>query len=594
MSAAAPFTHAMALGLFARIVAGWAERLDKHGARAWLDGIPNHADAGGSYEAVTRILWAVGGWLSQPGRPSVISRAGASYDLAALLERAIRAGTDPASPAYWGVPVQPGAYDQRTVEAGQVAFSLWQSRAHARDHWDTTTRGQVIAWLAACGAPPAAWHNNRALFWVLNHASRAAPGAPHDRAVIASGLTYLDRVAVDEWYDDAAQRGERHFDDDNWWVFTTHELAWIETDGASDPARADWFAADGAYPEYGRSLAYKFARLAAPLWAWRHGLWPHGAGMLRRLVGRHLRWYIDRGALRADGSIRQSLTAQGSPAIIEPYISTGAVYWAMLAFGALWALPDDDPFWHEPEAPLPVERGDMLIRIAPAGWLLVGQHAGGAVHRYNAGSQGSDDASYGKFLYASDAAFNPGRADGMATPDSMLCPRYRQSVGGASHAIDTVIVVAGAWHLRIHHIWPAQGVAVGAVEGASTLGFDHGAAPRLGSDAPAGLEWAAVAGRVVAIRRIRGYSSQQRAAAWRGRHDVHAIYGDYVVPLLHIDRAAPAHQAICVVYTGPLAGWDAAVCAAMQPAIACSAEGAMTIDWHGRRIHVPAPPGQPA
>jgi hypothetical protein len=340
--------------------------------------------------------------------------------------------------------------------------------------------------------------------------------------------------------------------------------------------------------------------------------------MLRRLVGRHLRWYIDRGALRADGSIRQSLTAQGSPAIIEPYISTGAVYWAMLAFGALWALPDDDPLWHEPEATLPVERGDVLIRIAPAGWLMVGQHAGGALHRYNAGSQGSDDASYGKFLYASDAAFNPGRADGMATPDSMLClrigddlghrsaidwhavgdgwlrSRYRQTVGGASHAIDTVIVVAGAWHLRIHHIWPAQGMAVGAVEGASRLGFDHGAAPRLGSDAPAGLEWAAVAGRVVAIRRIRGYSSQQRAAAWRGRHDVHAIYGDYVVPLLHIDRAAPAHQAICVVYTGPLAGWDAAVFAAMQPAIACSAEGAMTIDWHGRRIHVPAPPGQPA
>ena len=106
-----------------------------------------------------------------------------------------------------------------------------------------------------------------------------------------------------------------------------HVLAWAQMDGASIPERRDvlldrvrawmqhypyFFAADGATCEYGRSLAYKFSRLGAPLWAYKLGAWPHSAGMLKRLVGRHLRWYVDRGAVRADGTLRQSLTVTGS------------------------------------------------------------------------------------------------------------------------------------------------------------------------------------------------------------------------------------------------------------------------------------------
>jgi hypothetical protein len=55
------FTHAEALDIWARLVAGWAHSLDAGGARTLLDGVPNRADAGGSCEGVTRMLWGLGG-----------------------------------------------------------------------------------------------------------------------------------------------------------------------------------------------------------------------------------------------------------------------------------------------------------------------------------------------------------------------------------------------------------------------------------------------------------------------------------------------------------------------------------------------------
>ena len=158
---------------------------------------------------------------------------------------------------------------------------------------------------------------------MLNHAARKALGAAYDQTIIDEVMNdYLDGVYCgDGWYDDAARRGAGYFDDYNTWVFASHVLAWSQMDGHTQPQRRDelldrvrqwmqhypdFFAADGAYPEFGRSLAYKFARLGAPLWAYKQGIWPHSAGMLKRLVGRHLRWYIDRGAIRDDGTLRQN------------------------------------------------------------------------------------------------------------------------------------------------------------------------------------------------------------------------------------------------------------------------------------------------
>ena len=590
-----PFTRDEALALWSRLVAGWAERLDDSGARTLLDGVPNAADAGGSYEGVTRMLWGLGGWLSQPGRSAILRWRGAAYDTEALLRCAVTAGCDPRSPGYWGRGAARGEYDQRTVESGQVAFALWQTRERVWARLGASEQEQIVAWLDRFGRRPTQWRNNWALFWAVNHAGRRALGAPHDAATLDSALAYLDGVYCgDGWYDDGPARGVRHFDDYNWWVFATHALAWAQCDGDSQPARRDellarvragmvhfphFFAADGAYPEYGRSLAYKFGRLGAPLLAYRAGAWPHSAGLLRRLVGRHLRWYVDRGALRADGTLRQALTAEGSPEIRESYVATGSPYWATLAFAGLWSLPDDDPFWTAEEEPLPVERGDFVRVFPQPGWVVVGDRASGGVQRFNAGSQHGPSyaAKYGKFAYATAAPFNVGLADGTPAPDGMLCLtdgrvwghrgdtlahavsepgwlriRHEQAVGAGRHLIDTTIVVRGDTHLRAHRVAldPTTTGPIGVVEGSAPLGFAPGVVPEIGGDLAAGWERAAAGGRAVAIQRLRGYDGQRPAAAWLGRADLNSVHGRSLLPLLTVERLAPGHELLCLVRVG--------------------------------------------
>ena len=585
-----PFTLSEARALWARLVAGWADHLDDTGSRTLIDGVPNLHDAGGSYEGVTRMLWGLGGWLSRPGRPPIVQWRGRAYDVAALARRAILTGTDPESPGFWGVPAVPGAADQRTVESGQVGFALWQSRAVIWDSFTEPEREQIIAWLEACGQRPPTWRNNWALFWALNHASRKALGTRHEQAIIDDVLAWLDKVYCGNgWYDDGPARGTDHFDDYNLWVFSSHVLAWATVDGESVPGRRAqllrrirdqmehvpfFFAADGGYPLQGRSLAYKFARLGAPLWAYEAGVWPHSPGMLKRLVGRHLRWHEARGAIRPDSTLRQELTFGGSSEIRETYIATGSTYWAMQAFGGLWSIADDDPFWSVDEEPLPVERGDFLRVLPEPGWILAGDGATGEVQRFSARSQGAA-AKYGKYVYSTAAPFNVGLAGDHPSPDSMLClasageighkgsadasavgdgwlrMRYRQTLAGFAHEIETVIVLDGSRHLRAHRIILAAGAPpVSAVEGAFPVGYPPGAIPIVSTTAAPLSSSAEVAGQHVAIVAVDGYSGAERPATWRGDGSLNSVSGRYVLPLLNIEQVQPVHEAGCLISIG--------------------------------------------
>jgi hypothetical protein len=582
-----PFSRAEAEAIFARIVAGWADRLDDTGARIYLDGVTAQYDAGGSYEGVTRMFWALGGWLSYPDRPSRLEWRGKRYDLIGLMRRAVLAGTDPDCRGYWGVP----RVDQLAlVESAHVAFALWQTRARL---WDTLTRleqDQIVRWLDASSQPPESFTNNFALFWLLNHGSRQALGERFDDALIDRIFAYLDGAYCGNgWYDDGPTRGADHFDDYTLWVFASHTLCWCQLEPESRAAQAEihlqrvrelmqhvpyFYGADGAYAVYGRSISYKFARLGAPLWAQRAGVWPHPPGMLRRLVGQHLRWNLDHGVLRADGTLVQGLTSDGSVEVRETYGSTGAPYWAMQAFGGLWSLPDDDPFWTDPEVPLPVGQGDFVRAFPEPGWVVTGSKRSGQVQRYSARSA-KYPAKYGKFCYSSLNPFNVGLVNGRPSPDSMLCliddgeighrdatlasvvgdgwlrMRYAQEIGGASHKIETAIVIRGESHVRVHRIDLAEGAGpISAVEGSAPLGFPGGGIVESGRSRDQLRSWASHGDRLVAIRAIRGYDRAGFPAAWGGNDGTNSVYGKHLLPHLIVDRIEPGMILACIATSG--------------------------------------------
>ncbi|MBZ0298899.1 MAG: DUF2264 domain-containing protein [Anaerolineae bacterium] len=621
-----PFTRQEAVELWARLVAGWADHLDNSGARTLLDGCPTGADAGGSYEGVTRMFWGLGGWLSQPGRTPLVRWRDKVYDLSALMVRGIANGCDPSSPSYWGIEYSPGReYDQRTVESGQVAFALWQTRKSIWEQLTDTERTHIYHWLERFGRRPTTWHGNWSLFWVVNHACRKALDLPYDQGIIDEVMyAYLDGVYCgDGWYDDAPVRGSGFFDEYNTWVFGSHVLAWAQVDGAAQPGRRDellervrqwmrnypyFFAANGAYSEFGRSLSYKFARLGTPLWAYKLGVWPHSAGMLKRLVGRHLRWYVDRGAVRADGTLCQSLTETGSVEIAETYISTGATYWAMQAFGGLWNLADDDPFWEAEEEPLPAEAGDYVKVFPQPGWVVTATD--GAVQRFNGGSIRAHGygAKYAKLVYSTQHPFNVGLTDGFSSPDGTLCLidgdlrgertknlgcavgepgwlhiHWEQALNGLTHVIDTVIVVRGGQHVRAHRITldPATSSPIRAIEGGAPLGTIQGEVPTILS----GPCWQAAGSydHAVAVRGLRGYD---RARLWTGAPGINSVYPFALVPVLQVEAVQPQHDLLCQVFSGVMP--DQKVLPEATITAEWQADGSVHLVWDGQIYQIPA------
>lgn len=165
--------------------------------------------------------------------------------------------------------------------------------------------------------------------------------------------------------------------------------------------------------------------------------------------------------------------------------------------------------------------------------------------------------------------------------------RYRQHAAGASHTIDTTIVVRGETHLRAHRVTLAPGTSgVGGIEGSAPLGYSTGAQPEIRGDAEGGWEYAA-GDRAVAIVRLRGYSGQLAAGAWRGRPDLNSVYPEHLLPLLLMERLNPAHELVCLVHTGrPLA--EPAALGSMLREVRWEKGGALHVVWKdGAVVHVP-------
>jgi hypothetical protein len=550
-----------------------------------MEGITNENDIGGSYEGVTRMLWGIGSWLVYPYRPSLVAYCDDTYDLEALMYRALVNGCNPDAAGYWGrTKSWAPHWDQQTVEAAQVAYAVWQTRDRIWAKMTSTEQGYVLDFLERFGQRPPLWTTNWALFWVLNHAGRKALNGSYDQAILDEVMfNYLDKVYCgDGWYVDAPQRSARHFDNYLTWGFAIHVLEWAMLDGAAVPERRDellervrlwmmhfpyFFASDGAYCEYGRSLCYKFGRLGAPVLAYKLGVWPHPVGMLKRLVGRHLRWYVDRGAIRDDGTLRQSLTVVGSPLIREHYISTGSSYWAMQVFCGLWSLPDDDPFWTVDEEPLPAEKSNYVKVFPQPGWVVTASE--GQVTQFNAGSLDSSyQDKYAKLCYSTRTPFDIGDI-GAASLDSSLCLRdntrratreyilcdavnekwlrslYIVPLNGRKHLVDTTIVLLGNTYLVAHRVnlHSASKQVIGE-QGSAPLGYNEGAVPSTRFED--GWSFVESGNMSVGIKPLRGYSHPTQIIS--GRSNI--VYANSRVAVLISSPMNRRHKLTCLIYAG--------------------------------------------
>lgn len=399
--------------------------------------------------------------------------SGGTVDLAAFARNAIRNGADPAHPQSWPQSFQGGNLStmQPSVEAGNLAWTAWalQRGAAAGNEaspWSQLSPGDrtnLQNWLALHGNVPNSGSVNHGniynwnLFFVLNHEARkrlGAAGYPEfswTQAQIDGG-----RAAVDElhrglgWYSDYTAFDI--FDDYIHWTFATHLLLQAHM-GAHEPDAATQipgrpagrtraailaelrhflaltpyaYDLEGGHTEDGRSTTYKVSRLSGLLIAyavdslaqreapdtWTEPAFPPeiSPGQLRRLVRLHLNHFLRNETFHwPSGLLREGITADTPVELLEFYSVRGSTYWNMILFAGLWLIPDDDPFWSEPEEPLPAQVSDFALWLETPRWFLTHVRDRGDIRKYPLRSAYRTDAwaetsyhpKYAKFAYSS-------------------------------------------------------------------------------------------------------------------------------------------------------------------------------------------------
>ncbi len=572
-------TRADVQGAVRSLFAPLRARFSAGAARVRLGAAGAHYDDhAAELEGFARPLWGL----------VPLAAGGGTFDGWELYRRGLAAGSDPRHPEFWG---EPEGRSQRLVEMAAIGLALALVPEQVWDPLDQEARGNLVRWLGAINRVEVV-DSNWLFFRVLVNQGLARVGAPHDGAAGRAALDRLEQFYQgDGWYSDGANDQRDYYIP---FAFHYYGLIYAALAGGRDPERAErfreraalfarqfvhWFAADGAALPFGRSLCYRFAQgsfWGALAFAGVEALpW----GVIKGLALRHLRWWAARPIFLPDGtlSIGYAYPNQG---MAEQYNSPGSPYWALKFFLPL-ALPETHPFWQAEELPLPElppvqhqPHAHMILCRDAAGRHVValssGQHEPWIRH---AGEK------YAKFAYSTAFGFSvPAGRRGLAqtAADSMLAlsddgelyrvrerPAESRVDRGALYGrwrpmpgvqVETWLIPAGAWHLRLHRLrtdrplWSAEG------------GF---ALDRTGDDplARAGFEQAADG---LALARypaggsgLRDLLGRRAGRVLRVDPNTNLLHPRTVLPSLLAEHEPGEHWLACAVLADPdAAGWQ--------------------------------------
>ncbi|MGH8876498.1 MAG: DUF2264 domain-containing protein [Stackebrandtia sp.] len=493
-----------------------------------------------------------------------IAGGGDRLNLAERYAEGLVAGTEAGGAEAWlrGVDCVPPlrGKTQPIVEAANIALGLHLSRAQIWDRLDDRQRGPIIDWLAHHAAREA-WPNNWVLFTAIVEAFLSSVGV--DTAAYRSDekVRWVESWHLGGgWYTDGQRRNIDYY---NAWVIHPFLWAWYDMVGERDPDAAwRWrrrfadylqtyshlFGGNGSPVQQGRSLTYRTATLA-PAWLGQiAGASTLAPGAVRRLASGTLKYFVDAG-VGADGPPSLGWRGRQYLPLTQYYSGPGSPLFAGMGFLGL-ALPADHPVWTATEEPQPSERGDAVVPIPGAGWLLQSTAADGLVRLLNHGSDKitpgtpDPDPAYIKYGYSTHTA--PGQETAFADgADGEFCvfgadgaPGRRQGIEQhrvrGSHAISrnrypngevtTASIVKGRYEVRVHR---PLGIEFDSVRDGGQLIADDDAV-----EAATGPGWSWVRdsrGLTSALLNLHGYDS---AATSPGYSDANALGATASAPWL--------------------------------------------------------------
>ncbi len=430
-------------------------------------------------EAFLRPLWGL----------VPLAAGGGSFAHWAEWRQTLIAGTDPTSPAFWGLIT---AQDQLAVEMAPVATGLLLA---PHELWEPLTPAQrvhLVTWLRSIEHCTGI-NNNWLFFRILVHLAFDRLGETFDRNLHATDLAAIDRLYLgDGWYSDGPAKQRDYYIP---MAIHYYGLLYARLAADRDPERCvrfrahaalfakdftHWFTPTGDAVPFGRSLSYRFAQGAFWSAIAYAGVEVEGLsrGQIKGLLMRHLRWWLRQPIFTHDGLLSIGYTYPNL-LMSEPYNAPGSPYWATKAFLVL-ALPAADPFWQAIEEPLPAR---TAISVQPHAGLIF-QHDDARAHttvlasgQFAGFMPSTSSNKYGKFAYSSAFGFAAlGVDDGVGGGgfDSTLALsedgrhfRSREAcvavaVRGETLAscwqpwadvtVETWLAPVGLGHVRIHHV----------------------------------------------------------------------------------------------------------------------------------------------
>jgi hypothetical protein len=390
--------------LFIYFIQGFETFRSKGGASAHYPGMPSrHGKIVDGLEGFSRVVPLIGAWVRSGRSSHVYLTDGRRLDLIEIFKRGLIAGTNPASPDYWGTI---GDLDQRIVEASDIALSLWLLRENVWEKLAVAEKEHVIAWLKQV-MDKKVHDNNWHLFVAFVGLVLEKLGHGTERSLVQKHYERFKEFYRGEgWFSDGPKGA---FDFYNaygmhyqlYWfqeVDPTWDSEFINTAQGQFLASYKYVLGPQGVPIFGRSVCYRMA-LPAPL-VFGHISHPGhvNAGEARRALDVVWQFFIRHGALR-HGNVTQGYYGP-DPRILDNYSGPASCLWSIRSLIVAFYLPADSTFWNTSGEALPVEKEDYEIVIKTTGWKIRGKKQGNVIeieHAHRAEDAGKPLKQYGFF-----------------------------------------------------------------------------------------------------------------------------------------------------------------------------------------------------
>ncbi|MFH1068481.1 MAG: DUF2264 domain-containing protein [Candidatus Glassbacteria bacterium] len=332
-------------------------------------------DVGGSKEAFDRSLFLVAVYTSATGSDRIPGWKGSIVE---PYLKEVRRGTDRNSLHFWG------DHPKYDVFGTSLAMAINISPEYFWEPLTPEEKKNVLAYLKDLAYNQAYdcnhWQFHQIAVPVLEHR-----GVDSNREFLTAMFQRLmGWYRGDGWFIDG---GNRSFDLYNFWAFQLYNHAltrfyepWHDrfgefvrrTTGEFFESYPYFFGRDGAHIAWGRSTTYRFASIAPVGWSVLDGTCTLAPGQARRIASGCLKYFWERGALSERGLLEPGFLGPNT-VVAEPYIDRGAPYWAVQGLVSL-LVPEDDPFWTDPELPMPADQAggrralpaaQMLVKVSP-------------------------------------------------------------------------------------------------------------------------------------------------------------------------------------------------------------------------------------